>query len=64
MDKYGETEFFEGVRAQLIDKDKRPKWRHESVADVTFNEIDHFFKSTDTINLDITKYEVPESLAP
>lgn len=29
------TEFFEGVRALLIDKDKSPNWKHKSIADVT-----------------------------
>jgi enoyl-CoA hydratase/carnithine racemase len=29
------TEFFEGVRALLVDKDKSPKWRHKTILDVT-----------------------------
>lgn len=28
-------EFFEGVRALLVDKDKNPKWGHKSIRDVT-----------------------------
>ena len=37
------TEFFEGVRALLVDKDKNPKWRHSSVAELTQSEVDYFF---------------------
>lgn len=29
------TEFFEGVRALLVDKDRKPAWKHSSVNDVT-----------------------------
>lgn len=50
------TEFFEGVRALLIDKDKAPKWKHASVAEVTQQEINWFFEQPDTLNLDISKY--------
>lgn len=28
------TEFYEGVRALLVDKDKNPKWKHHRVEDV------------------------------
>ena len=58
MDVHGETEFFEGVRAQIVDKDRKPKWRHQHVADVTPEEIEYFFKPPkDDLNLDISKYE-------
>ncbi|ANS79075.1 3-hydroxyisobutyryl-CoA hydrolase [Serinicoccus hydrothermalis] len=32
-------DFAEGVRAQLVDKDRRPRWQHESVADVPREEV-------------------------
>lgn len=38
-------DFAEGIRALLIDKDKQPKWQHESVAAVTSEELDGFFTS-------------------
>lgn len=46
-------EFFEGVRALLIDKDKNPKWSHKSVNDVTLKEVDEFFNRPEELNLDI-----------
>jgi hypothetical protein len=48
-------EFFEGVRALLIDKDKNPKWSHKHVKDVKKEEVDAFFNRPDTLNLDIAK---------
>lgn len=36
-------DFFEGVRATVIDKDKNPKWQHKALSDVTTNEIDAYF---------------------
>ncbi|CUS49303.1 MAG: Enoyl-CoA hydratase/carnithine racemase [Idiomarinaceae bacterium HL-53] len=40
---YGD--FIEGVRALLIDKDRQPKWRHESVDLVSEADIDAMFAS-------------------
>lgn len=36
-------EFFEGVRALLIDKDNSPKWQFSSVSDVPENEVEKYF---------------------
>ena len=33
------ADFAEGVRAQLVDKDRSPRWEHESVSDVTRAEV-------------------------
>ncbi len=35
-------DFLEGVRAQIIDKDRQPKWRHDSLAALPENEIAGF----------------------
>lgn len=32
-------DFVEGVRAQLVDKDRQPRWQHASLADVTRAEV-------------------------
>ena len=47
------TEFFEGVRALLVDKDKSPNWKYKSVAELPYEEIEWFFNRDDTLNLDI-----------
>lgn len=39
-------DFYEGIRAQLIDKDRNPKWSHNSVDDVTEDQIARVFKKT------------------
>ncbi|MFT4149108.1 MAG: enoyl-CoA hydratase/isomerase family protein [Paracoccaceae bacterium] len=36
----GLTDFLEGVRAQIIDKDRRPRWRHAAAGDVTAAEVE------------------------
>ena len=50
------TEFFEGIRALLVDKDRSPKWRHSSILDVKKEEVESFFNMPHTLNLDISKY--------
>ena len=49
-------EFFEGVRALLVDKDKNPKWTHSHVKEIKKEEIDFFFNRPEELNLDILKH--------
>ena len=37
-------DFYEGIRAQLIDKDRNPKWQHDSLNDVTADQIERVFR--------------------
>ena len=39
-----DSDFFEGVRAVIIDKDNRPDWRPATLADVTPAMVDAYFK--------------------
>ena len=41
------TEFFEGVRALLVEKDKNPKWKHNSIVDLQWSEVEEFFNRDD-----------------
>jgi enoyl-CoA hydratase len=40
-------DFVEGIRAQLVDKDRNPKWSPDSLAAVTAADIDSYFTSAD-----------------
>lgn len=39
-------DFYEGIRAQLIDKDRNPKWSHEDVSDVSQDQVERMFRET------------------
>ena len=36
-------DFFEGIRALLVDKDRKPRWQHASLAAVSDAEVDAYF---------------------
>lgn len=39
-------DFYEGIRAQLIDKDRNPKWQHDNLDDVTRENVERVFRKT------------------
>lgn len=41
-------DFVEGIRAQLVDKDRNPTWSHSSVAEVTAADVDAYFQPVET----------------
>lgn len=49
-------EFYEGVRALLIDKDNKPSWKHKSIVDVTDKDIDFFFNRKEKLDLNLNHY--------
>jgi enoyl-CoA hydratase len=48
----GAHDFFEGVRAAVIDKDRKPVWRPSSLAEVTADLIDSYFVPAEGPDLD------------
>jgi hypothetical protein len=46
------SDFYEGIRAALIDKDKRPKWNPETMADLDEDEIARYFAPAEGAELD------------
>jgi enoyl-CoA hydratase len=39
-------DFYEGIRSQLIDKDRNPKWSHSSVDEVSPAQVEQLFRKT------------------
>ena len=52
---FHQTEFFEGVRALLVDKDKSPNWHFKHVNEIKQSDVDFFFNRDETLNLDLYK---------
>ena len=49
------TEFYEGVRALLVDKDKNPQWKHRNVDEVSPEDVAYFFDRPEQCNLDLSR---------
>jgi hypothetical protein len=50
------TDFYEGVRAAVIDKDQSPKWNPSNVEEVTVDVIDSYFAPSS----DGEEWQIPE----
>lgn len=44
-------DFFEGVRAQLIDKDRKPKWQPSKLEEVSDELVNNYFTNSSTVTL-------------
>lgn len=54
-------EFYEGVRAALIDKDRKPKWKPAKLADVSPMEVEKHFEpiaGLEPIPFDLSRKQV------
>ena len=49
------TEFYEGVRALLVDKDQNPKWKYQHVKQVKPDDISFFFDRQEHLDLNLYK---------
>jgi len=47
MASHKSHDFVEGIRAQLVDKDRNPQWSPANLADVTAADVDAYFVSAD-----------------
>eukprot|EP01006_Ploeotia_vitrea_P021428 TRINITY_DN53802_c0_g1_i1.p1 TRINITY_DN53802_c0_g1~~TRINITY_DN53802_c0_g1_i1.p1 ORF type:complete len:451 (-),score=209.84 TRINITY_DN53802_c0_g1_i1:81-1409(-) len=57
------ADFFEGVRALLVDKDNQPKWQYADVTQVPDNHVDEFFDKPDNADDLLLGYLNPDFVA-
>jgi hypothetical protein len=44
-------DFYEGIRALLVDKDKSPHWQPATLSDISVNQVAAYFKKISHLNL-------------
>lgn len=44
---FSKEDVYEGIRAQLIDKDRNPKWKYSSIFNISQADIDYYFEFVD-----------------
>ena len=44
-------DFFEGVRAMLVDKDRKPNWKPFNIKDVDESRVNKFFEALGDLDL-------------
>jgi enoyl-CoA hydratase len=52
------ADFREGIRAQVVDKDRNPRWKPPTLADVTPEQVEHFFEPLGGRELDLKSVDL------
>jgi enoyl-CoA hydratase len=55
-------DFYEGVRAQLVDRDRAPTWRPASLAEVSDAVVDRYFASLGSAELELASRAAMQSV--
>lgn len=50
---FTQPDVYEGIRAQLIDKDKSPQWQYSSIFNISQADIDYYFNFVEHIRTDL-----------
>ena len=48
-------DFLEGIRAQIIEKDKKPRWKHKSLDNITSENVNFMLESLNENELNLEK---------
>jgi enoyl-CoA hydratase len=51
-------DFQEGIRAQVVDKDRNPRWKPPALADVTRERVERFFESLGSRELNLARVDL------